>query len=150
MIPVQQLNRHEPPHAWGDCARACIASLLEVPCDFVPNFCEPGPGEVYSAERTQSLERMWLLKYGIAPVKICYSSALPTVLATIGYYNPGLHWILTGTSRNKCHHDVIACDGQIVHDPSLDQSGIIGPCEDGFYWVTFLGASLGGASLGRK
>ena len=24
------------------------------------------------------------------------------------------------------------------HDPSLDDSGIVGPCDDGFYWVQYI------------
>jgi hypothetical protein len=49
-------------------------------------------------------------------------------------------FLLTGTSRNRCAHTVVACNGDIVCDPSLDDSGIIGPTDDGFYWLTFFGA----------
>jgi hypothetical protein len=41
-------------------------------------------------------------------------------------------------SKNGCSHVVIAKGDQIVHDPAIDNSGIIGPNDDGFYHVGFL------------
>lgn len=144
MIPVTQLNRHKPPHSYGDCERACIASLLELPCDYVPNFCEPGPGEDFSHSAWETRRRAWLAKHGLVAIHQCYHESLDldAVLAGTANHQAGLYFILTGESRNHVNHSVIACDGAIVHDPSIDQSGIIGPCDDGRYWVTFLGAGI--------
>jgi hypothetical protein len=144
MIPVQQLNRHDPPHSYGDCDRACIASILELPCAAVPNFCEPGPGETFSQSAWTERRRLWLARHGIVPIDMCYHESLDldAILAGTRSYQPGIHFILAGESRNHCNHSVIACDGRIVHDPSLDQSGIIGPCDDGHYWAMFFGAGI--------
>jgi hypothetical protein len=45
-------------------------------------------------------------------------------------------------SRTNVDHSVIAFENQIVHDPSLNNSGIIAPCDDGFIWVTFIVAGV--------
>lgn len=145
MIPVTQLYRHDPPRTWGDCERACIASILELPCEAVPNFCEPGPGEDFDSVRWRERERAWLATRGLCPILLCYheSMELDMVLDGTAHYQPGLYFILSGTSRNHVNHAVIACDGAIVHDPSIDHSGIIAPCEPGgHYWATFLGAAI--------
>jgi hypothetical protein len=35
-------------------------------------------------------------------------------------------------------HVVIALNDAIVWDPALDDSGIVGPADDGYYWIEFL------------
>ncbi len=41
MIPLMQRNHHDPANGiYGDCHRAAIASLLELPMDDVPHFCD--------------------------------------------------------------------------------------------------------------
>lgn len=144
MIPVPQLNRHNPPDSYGDCERACLASLLELPCEAVPNFCEPGPGETFSHSRWEVRRNAWLAERGFVPIQQCYHETLSLdgVLAGSAAYHRGLHFILTGESSNHVNHSVIVCDGVIVHDPSIDQSGIIGPCDDGRFWCMFLGAAI--------
>lgn len=46
MRPVKQLYRRgrddkKPPHLWGDCWRACLASILELPVRDLPNIHVP-------------------------------------------------------------------------------------------------------------
>ena len=60
------------------------------------------------------------------------------VLTLMKAMNPGVYYMLSGESRTGCNHVVIALDDEIVWDPSLDDSGIIGRCDDGFTWVEFL------------
>jgi hypothetical protein len=50
----------------------------------------------------------------------------------------GMHWCLMGTSRTGCNHVVICKGGEIVHDPSITQSGIIGPANDGLWWAEWV------------
>ena len=60
---------------------------------------------------------------------------MPELLQFMAVNNPGLYYLLSGTSRTGCNHTVVALDDQIVWDPSLSDSGIIGPCDDGYYWI---------------
>lgn len=145
MIPRKQLFRHKPDKGiYGDCHRACVASILNLPCEAVPNFCAPLPGEEWVSGRWREREREWLLAHGYCPITMTYSpdATLEQVLEGSTYYNQDIYWILGGTSRNGTGHSVVAYNGEIVHDPSLDDSGIIGPMEDGHYWATFIGSAI--------
>ena len=65
------------------------------------------------------------------------------VLATIGYCNPGIVYLLSGYSRTGCAHAVVCRDDKIVHDPSLTDAGIVGPHPDtGFFWISFVVPAL--------
>ncbi len=70
------------------------------------------------------------------------------MLETVGIHNPGLYYMLLGTSKNGTGHTVICLNSKIVHDPSIDQSGIVGPMTgvkeyaDGVWFVEFIGAGI--------
>jgi hypothetical protein len=85
----------------------------------------------------------WLNARGIATINVLYPDIpLKEVLGTVAACNPRGRpvFILGGQSCNGVNHSVVCCDGKIVCDPSQDDSGIVGPCDDGFYWLTFFGS----------
>lgn len=85
----------------------------------------------------------FLAERGLTQVAQAYDGqvSLERVLEWIGFNHvPQLHFMVTGQSRTGCNHVVIANVGGIIWDPSLTDSGIVGPCDDGHWWVTFLGA----------
>jgi hypothetical protein len=137
MKPVKQRFRHKPAEGIiGDCHRAAIASILELDLDDVPHFAEDDPPADVFHHRC----REWLFSQGITPVDIIFDgSSLEDVLTLMHHLNPNLHYILGGKSKNGCGHSVVACNGKIVHDPALDESGIVGPMSDGYYWITVFG-----------
>ena len=53
----------------------------------------------------------------------------------MGENNPGMFYILGGISRRGCGHAVVCKDNQIVHDPSPQKTGIVGPFDDGCHEV---------------
>ena len=63
---------------------------------------------------------------------------LAGVLQHMAVLNPGIHYLLSGSRRNGTNHVVVACGGEIVHDPALDDSGIVGPMDNGFFYVEIL------------
>ncbi len=131
-----QANRHDPANGiYGDCARTAIACMLEVPRDDVPHFYEfDGDPDFYKKMDA------WLRDHGLARVSMAFNGddGLNSVLSCIGHLNPGLRFLLVGASKTGVNHVVICQDGKIDHDPSITQSGIVGPCEpDGFYWMEF-------------
>lgn len=141
MKPVKQRNRHDPENGiWGDCHRAAVASLLEMEIDDVPHFCDKG----ISAEDFNRFEREWFLSRGLFPIYCPYpaENKLSDILNAIEAISPGIIFLLGGESQNGCNHTVVAGRGRILHDPSQDDSGIIGPCNDGFYWITYVGAGI--------
>lgn len=149
MIPVKQRNRHDPDNSiYGDCHRAALASLLELPIDDVPHFCDEAqfPPDQYPLSSTQ---RLWLLTRGLVSVDIAYpgETSLDDVLETINNLNPGVLFILGGTSVNGTGHSVVAGNGRVVHDPGIgapsnEHGSIIGPMSDGNWWLTFIGAAV--------
>lgn len=144
MIPLKQRNRHRPEDGvYGDCHRAAVASILELAIDDVPHFMDGDPDLAEYNRR----ETTFLKSRGMVRIMIAYPSKLDDVLMTMEALNPGTHFILGGNSKNGCGHSVVACDGAIVHDPSLDESGIVGPMSDGNYWVTYFGVGVAAEPL---
>lgn len=133
----KQKHYHRPEEGeYGDCHRTCLANLMGVDRDSVPNF-----GEHYGdSEKFFEAERQWLLSQGLATVQVGYdgSLSLQQVLDTMGALNPGIYYLLGGTSASGVGHSVIGLGNRIVFDPSLNDSGIVGPMEDGRYWIQFL------------
>lgn len=126
-------HRHNPPHSYGDCLRACVASVLEA--EDAPHFYLDGPDEATARERLDdylSTERAlttWLCGYAGGP--------LQDLLDGIGSDNPGRNYILFGAIATGEPHAVVCRDNAQVHDPSpWPTGGIVGPYE-GNYAVLF-------------
>lgn len=138
IIKHTQLFRHDPENGvYGDCWRATVASLLRLPIEEVPHVCD-GPDDGKAGERM----REFLDSQDCALIQVPFSGdmALEHVLSFVGSapVSGGLHWCLMGTSRTGCNHVVICRGAEIVHDPSITQSGIVGPADDGFWWVEWI------------
>ena len=135
MIPLKQRFRHDPDNGvWGDCHRAAIASVLELALDDVPHFADGG----VSAEAFNAAVDDFLAQHGLRSISSPFSGDLRDVLHTIGTLNGGdLVYLLGGTSRTGVNHTVVCVGSEIAHDPSLSDSGIVGPCDDGYYWVSY-------------
>lgn len=132
MIPCKQLHRHDPKNGiYGDCHRTAIACILNVHPTVVPHFM---------AEDNDNWDKQtkdWLRTRGLWSISIPFQSTLEKVLETLEVLNPAVYGILGGKSKNNCGHSVVICGGKIVWDPSLDDSGIVGPMDDGLFWVTY-------------
>ena len=80
----------------------------------------------------------YLNSQGLMPVEVVYDCTLEQLLAMQGHLNPHARCLLGGTSATGVNHTVVGRGGRIEWDPSMDDAGIIGPCNDGFFWVTWL------------
>ncbi|WP_445222223.1 hypothetical protein ACKWRH_21445 [Bradyrhizobium sp. Pa8] len=140
MKPQKQLLRHNPPTAYGDCLRTAIAIVLDMDAADVPHFMD---GAVSGDDGAAAAEA-FLNARGMTAINIVCDGSRPLQAVLDSIAGTNLRempiFLVTGTSRNGCAHVVVACNGDIVCDPSQDDSGIIGPCEDGYYWLTFFGA----------
>lgn len=137
MTPQKQRLRHDPDAGiYGDCHRAALASILEMPIEDVPHFCDP----VAYGDEWALAERAWLQSLGFTPIVLVYETDdLDAVLYSTAQLNPDTYAILGGKSRNGTGHSVVICNGEIVHDPSPVNSGIVAPMKDGRFWITFFG-----------
>ena len=112
---------------FGDCYRACIASILELPPEQVPHF----GGLSTNSEEMKVHFRQWLAERGLALFENWVSGgwSLEKVLRLFSKESPGAPFILHGEAALKggsdINHAVVALDGEI-HDPS--GAGICGPC----------------------
>lgn len=124
MIKQYSTIKHDPANnKFGDCHRACIASILEVSIHEVPHFFENYSdelsGELNNNMQTWLKDNHNLIQISI-PIKVDENfSHLEKVLNTCNYFTYGLcHYILTGTSIRGFGHSVICKGDKIVHDPT--------------------------------
>jgi hypothetical protein len=137
----KQKYRHDPENGvFGDCYRTCLANMLGIARDKVPHYVTTMDPKEWEDE-VQPKYTEWLSDRGLQELAIPVGGDVSL--------NHILEWqrtrsafpataMLTGTSGTYCNHCVLIRDGEIIHDPSLDDSGIIGPCDDDLYWVTWL------------
>lgn len=137
MTKHKQLNRHDPENnIYGDCWRTCIACILDKHPSEVPHFLDESKAKIKTGEEIKKCSR-WLRKHDITRMAIPISSpSLREAMEFVSKWNPHMHFILAGQSKNEVNHCVICQDGKIVFDPSQDESGVVGPCaDDGCYWI---------------
>ena len=134
MTPQKQKNRHRPEEGLiGDCHRTCVAMILDLDKEQVPNWVE----ETGDDERLfRQLSDQWLRAYGYATVHVGFACTWEELGSYMLAMNPGVYYILGGESRSGVNHSVVAVNDVIAVDPSLNDSGIVGPCDDGLYWIT--------------
>lgn len=111
----------------GNCFAACVAAVLELPIEKVPNFCVDF-GEEWFAE----LEK-WLEPFGLAAVSFCFDHGRqvsdPEVLS--GFFNgersfyvrKDVPLILSGLNPDGVAHSVVL-DGTTIHDPNPRRRGL--------------------------
>lgn len=133
-----QLYRHEPwNNIYGDCHRTCIANLLDLEPWQVPHFAQ-----VSMQDASQSMEGLieaWLEDKGFSQVLIHYQQLhVRSVLSYMAEVNDRIFYILSGQSPRGTNHSVIACGGEIVHDPAPRGGGLVGPMDNGVFEACFL------------
>jgi len=116
MRPVYQQEQHDPvKDIWGDCHRAALASVLNLPLNDVPHFCKGG------APDWRDRERAWLASRGLLPVLLAIPGAdQGEALRYASAVNPapGQHFILSGTSAvDGLNHSVVCLGERVAHDP---------------------------------
>lgn len=135
MIKQKQLFRHKPAEGiYGDCHRTVIACLLNKMPEEVPNFGI----HVGNATAFHKAVDEYLATQDLAIVEIPYNDTLENILNAQVATNKNSYFLLAGESKTGVNHSVIGYGGAIEWDPSLDDSGIVGPCDDGYYWISHL------------
>ncbi|MHB1953445.1 MAG: hypothetical protein ACYCOU_06810 [Sulfobacillus sp.] len=142
MIPVDMLWVHDPENGIvGDCFRACIASILELPAVSVPHF-----GAIdYASDNTtnQTFEYLrelhdWLRPRGLAYMTQVWHGNPPEYFREIEPFGFDCYHILSGMSHRGFMHAVVARNGLIVHDPHPSRAGLSEPSEDGYIYGFFV------------
>lgn len=139
MTPQKQKFRHDPDKGiYGDCWRTAIACILDKARDQVPHFYESGDGELCG-----KLTHKYLEENNFYMFRAFFDAGYYTLPRLLNFMDSmiteGAYYLLSGTSKNQCGHVVICQGNKIVWDPALDDSGIIGPMDDGNYWIELIG-----------
>lgn len=117
MIPVKQTTLHDPDNGkYGDCYRASIASILELPINEVPNFNAIAKSDetIFWDEVTKFMESRGL-------------TILSTQANSGRWLSGDTYHIISGPSpRNNGYHAVVGHNGQIVFDPHPSNDGLVG------------------------
>jgi len=116
MTPARGLVVHNPPHATGDCLRACVASIFDLPPEEVPHFVdgeyrpigEPG----WSPWWIQL--QAWLHERGFG----LFFALIQEPEKHWGELNMDFHYVLGGYAKSGLPHSVVARGREIVHDPA--------------------------------
>lgn len=122
----------------GDCYSACIATILGVPIESVPNFNEQTQRQgLFGKEGSLAMTeraRQYLRPFGLSIFNTYCNGEWPIekALDYFSGHSPGVPIIFHGKPRFSLDesHAVVAMDGKIIHDPS--GAGIAGPC--GEWW----------------
>lgn len=127
MTPADMLHlEHGQPNAIpGDCFRACIATLLDLPTADVPHFCDLPDPDTHWIRRTQDwlAERgMFYLNVQTIPWGFLQRNRRPTVIG--GGKSPRGTW-------GHCVVGELTRDGfTILHDPHPSRAGLDGHPDD--------------------
>lgn len=144
MTPHKQLFRHDPENGvYGDCGRTAIACLLDLHPSQVPHFFHGPENPLHDPNEEL---KAWLAKRGITLLTFNLSSELKIdeVMECMNSQQPDVWYCLVGESANGVDHSVVCRGDQIVHDPSLDDSGIVGPSSCGVWFIEILVHPVGG------
>lgn len=98
----------------GNCFAACIASVLELPLEDVPNFCVVYPDTWYDELNA------WLHERGMF--------AMGFSAPTAEFFREHMRdaWcIVSGPAARGCDHATVWRNGALQHDPHPSRAGII-------------------------
>jgi hypothetical protein len=135
MKPVDMIVKHDPANGqWGDCTRACIASIFELPAHEVPHFCEGGDepvGEHGMLPWEQRL-RAWLAERGFNVVWFKVQDEAEA--ENWDERSLQFHHMRGGPGPRGVGHDTVWFGHRMVHDPHpTDKAGIAFPQDWAFF-----------------
>jgi hypothetical protein len=116
MKPVDQQVLHDAEHGIrGDCFRACLASILELPPESVPMAFNPNGW--------RGVINAWL-----APLGLFYFDIRADDPMCEGLLHASPYHIITGPSPRGggVRHAVVGHRGVIEHDPHPTRAGLLG------------------------
>lgn len=94
---------------WSNCFSACVASLLELNADAVPDWMwkDGALNDDWYSDFSS-----WLASYGFRPMMILNQYTDPHPLLV-----PDVYYIVGGMGSHGIMHASIGLNGKIVHDP---------------------------------
>lgn len=134
MLPEFCREKHAPEAGtYGDCVRACVASILEIDALTLPNWfgasLTDGMAAISAMRETLRSMGLYAFVFGVGG-----GFTLREVLDYMGTNNGDGFYILWGATEYGGNHSVVCRGNTIAHDPSWAPVPLVGPC-DGAEWV---------------
>ncbi len=128
------VQTNEKAGTFGDCMRACVASLLDLDVNTVPHFAYDNCDGVELFNRV----REFVGPHGYLPFQMIVDGShdLETVFSYMEKMNTGIHYMLFCQSGGG-DHVVICKNDRLVHDPAWIKYEITGPHSNG-YWCAMV------------
>ena len=136
MTPVFQTDYRIPG---GNCFQACVASIMELPLQEVPNFLKESDGGPWTQPQWNAVKEFAKQR----DYEVCWLDPdIPDDVGNIEVLKQsGLHYVATGCSpRTDNGHCVVGAGGVTVHDPMAN----VGGCplvSDPWLYIFFLPSS---------
>jgi hypothetical protein len=121
MIFVEQLIPHDPTKGLnGDCFRAVIATLLQLPAEAVPHFIHDNPSSEVFNQRLQD----FLVPLGY--FYMCFDMFDFDKWKREAGISVPIYHELSGPSPRfpELDHSVVGKDGKVIYDPHPDKQGL--------------------------
>lgn len=138
MTPVTQTKFYEPgveaSQQRGNCLTAVVASLLDLPIEDVPNFVQDDVDHGNDDPEWHWWTRMHQFVQSRGYAIFCLSAKPEDT--TFPAPEPGEFYAVIGISPRdpNIHHIVIYQDGEMVHDPHPDRTGLTRVTDD-WHWT---------------
>jgi hypothetical protein len=117
MKKVDQSVLHDPENGkYGDCQRACIASLLELDIEEVPHFAEVWCPLTYYKTMNQFLAERGLVHIEVDPIN--FGEGQFTDKADC-------YHMIYGLTERGTNHATVGLNGKMIHDPHPSRAGLI-------------------------
>lgn len=107
-----------PPYEPGNCLSACVASILGLSIDEVPNFISLD--DSYEEQWADRLDA-WLASLGLRAAHVPVDASTVADLSAVA---PDALYVLCGRSVRDFEHAVVASGDQVVHDPHFSRTGL--------------------------
>lgn len=116
---IDQLHPHDPENGvWGDCFRACIASLMSMDAKDVPHFVHDGCTNEVSMQRLNE----WLRPRGLFYLEVTELTPEEFELRGIG---DAYHVIIGPSPRfPELAHCIVGRRGKFWFDPHPERAGV--------------------------
>ncbi len=119
----------------GDCFRACMATILGIPIDLVPNFCVEEPSGWLE------MAQGWVRPYGYCLLPVQFNPHMAKVL-----FETKPIGILSGLTERGFLHSVVCIGLEVVHDPHPEPVPFKADPEDVILFVNGVFAALAAAT----
>ena len=123
MTPVDQEFLHDPENGiHGDCMRACVASILNLPISEVPHFGE--------GDALHNAEIYWNNLANYLATKGLFHLELNSFDLEISKCPTDIYHLIYGKTIRGTEHATVGRNGELIHVPHPSKAGLVGNKED--------------------